>query len=68
MQGETLKDMENEKYRMCDLIMARKLKKLESNRKTLQDLEYCEKHSKTWRIRNAHSWTWTIEKNEKRGK
>ena len=30
-----------------------KIENVENERKTLQDLKYGEKHSKTWKIRNA---------------
>ena len=34
--------------------MARNLKKVDNETQTLYDLEYGEKHSKTWKMRNAH--------------
>ena len=40
--------------------MARKLKKVEKETKTLYDLEYGEKHWKTWKIRNEHCGTWIM--------
>ena len=36
-------------------IRARKLKNGENEMQTLFDLEYGKKHSKTWKMRNAHS-------------
>ena len=40
--------------------MARKLKIMENETQTLQDLEYGQKQSKTWKMRNAHSRTWNM--------
>ena len=38
--------------------IARKLKKkIENETQKLFDLEYSEKHSKTWKMRNAHCMT-----------
>ena len=34
--------------------MLRKLKKVENETQTMFDLEYGEKHSKIWKMRNAH--------------
>ena len=34
--------------------MARKLKKVENEKHTLQDLEYGEKNRKTWKMRSTH--------------
>ena len=51
--------------------MARKLKNVENETQTLFDIEYKDKHSKTWKMRNAHLRTWSmarklkIKENEK---
>ena len=39
---------------------ARKLIIEENETQTLFDLEYGEKHSKTWKTRNAHYRTWNV--------
>jgi hypothetical protein len=39
--------------------MARKPKKRENETHTPFDLEYGEKHLKTWKMRNAHCSTWS---------
>jgi hypothetical protein len=33
---------------------------VENETQTLFDLEYGKKHSKTWKMRNAHSGTWIM--------
>jgi len=38
----------------------KKTKNVKNEAQTLFDLEYGEKHSKTWKMRNAHSRTWTM--------
>ena len=49
--------------------VARKLKHVENETQTLFDLEYGEKHSKMWKIRNAHFRTQSLARNnEKREK
>jgi hypothetical protein len=40
--------------------MTRKLKNVENETQTLFDLEYGEKNSKTWKMRNAHSRNWIM--------
>ena len=40
--------------------MARNILKMENKKCTLQDREYGEKHLKTWKMRNAHWWTWIM--------
>ena len=40
--------------------MVRKLKNVENETLTLYDQEYGEKHSKTWKMRNAHYRTWNM--------
>ena len=40
--------------------MTRKLTKEENETLTLQDLEYREKHSNTWKMRNSHCRTWSM--------
>jgi hypothetical protein len=40
--------------------MVRKLKKLENETQTIFDLEYGDKHSKTWKMRNAHCMSWSM--------
>jgi hypothetical protein len=40
--------------------MARKLKNMENEKPTLYDVNHGEKHSKTWKMRNAHSRTWSM--------
>jgi hypothetical protein len=45
--------------------MARKLKNMENETQTLFDLEYGEKHSKTWKMRNAQCRTWIMVRNLK---
>ena len=37
--------------------MVRKLKDMEKEKLTVQDLEYGEKTEKTWKMRNAHNRT-----------
>ena len=52
-------------------ILARKSTNIENETKTLYDLEYGEKHWKTWKMKIAHCRTWNMawkmknEKNEK---
>ena len=36
------------------------LNKVENEKFTLQDVDYGEKHSKTWKKRNAHCSTWSM--------
>ena len=39
---------------------------VENERQTLNDLDYGEKHSKTWKMRNSHSRTWKcVARNDK---
>ena len=40
--------------------MARKLKNVKNEKQTLFELEYGQKHAKTWKMRNAHSRTWNM--------
>ena len=40
--------------------MARNLKKVDNETQTLCDLEYGEKHSKTWKMRKAHCRNWNM--------
>ena len=40
--------------------MARKLKNFENETHTPFNLEYGGKHSKTWKMRNAHCRTWSM--------
>ena len=40
--------------------MARNLKKVDNETQTLYDLEYGEKHSKTWKMRKAHCRNWNM--------
>jgi hypothetical protein len=40
--------------------MARKFKNVENETQTLFDLEYCEKHQKTWKMSNANFRTWSM--------
>ena len=42
--------------------MARNLKKVDNETQTLYNLEYGEKHSKTWKMRNAHFRNWNMTK------
>ena len=42
--------------------MVRKLKNVENEILTLNDQEYGEKHSKTWKMRNAQCQTWNMVK------
>ena len=44
-------------------IMARKLKNVENEKQTLQDLEFGEKYSKTYKILNAHCRTCSMVRN-----
>ena len=37
------------------------LRNVENEKCTLQDQGYGEKHSKTWKMRNAHCRTWSME-------
>ena len=39
---------------------------VENETQTLYDLEYSEKHSKTWEIRNVHCWTRNMARNNKK--
>ena len=45
--------------------MARELKNVENETQTLFDLEYCEKHSKTWKMRNTNCRTWIMTRKMK---
>ena len=40
--------------------IARKLKNVENETQTLFNLEYGEKHSKMWKMRNAQGRTWSM--------
>ena len=40
--------------------MARKLKNVENETQKLFDQESDQKYSETWKIRNAHWWTWIM--------
>jgi hypothetical protein len=40
--------------------MVSKLKILENENHTLYDLQYGEKHRKSWKMRNAHCRTWNM--------
>ena len=42
--------------------MPTKLKNVENETQTLYDLEYGEKHLKTWKMRNAHCRTWSMSR------
>ena len=60
-----------EKWKMHTVTwnIARKLKNVENETQTLFNLEYGEKHSKMWKMRNAHCRTWKMARNsEKREK
>ena len=51
------------------LNMTRKQKKMKNETQTNFDMKYGRKHSKTWKIRNAHCRTWNnVEKTENHGK
>ena len=52
------------RHKNCVKI-ARKLKKVENEKQTLFDLHYCEKHSKTWKMRNAHCRNWSKARKRK---
>ena len=41
-------------------IMARKVKNLENETRTLCNMEYVKKHWKMCKMRNAHSRTWNV--------
>ena len=43
--------------------MASKMKNIENEKCTLQDLEYCEKTEKTWKISKAHLRIWKLSRN-----
>jgi hypothetical protein len=45
--------------------MDRKLKNVENETQTLVYLEYGEKYSKTWKMKNAHCRTWSMARNLK---
>ena len=57
---------ENEKCTLYDVCMqecmARKLKNLENEKHTKQEVKYGEKHSKPWKMRNAHCMTSSMPK------
>ena len=57
-----------EKWKMHTVIwnMARKLKNVENETQTLFNLEYGEKHSKMWKMRNAHCRTWKMARNSEK--
>ena len=40
--------------------MERKLKNVKNEMETLFDVEYVQKHSKTWKMRIAHYRTWSM--------
>ena len=42
--------------------MARNIQNIENEICILQDRKYGEKHSKAWKVRNAHCRTWSMEK------
>ena len=43
----------------------RKLKNMENETQTLYDLEYGDKNSKPWKMRNAHCRTWNMARKRK---
>ena len=45
--------------------MARKLKKVKNEKGTLEEMEYGEKHLKTWKMRNAHYRTCNMARKPK---
>jgi hypothetical protein len=58
-----IREMRNKHCRTW--IMAKKLKNGENEMQTLFDLEYVEKHSKTWKMGKAHSRTWSMARKMK---
>ena len=61
IMARKVKYFENETQTLFDLeVCWETLKKVENEKCTLQDLEYGEKHSKMWNIRNAHCRTWSM--------
>ena len=59
--ARTLKNIENETQKLYDLEYGN-TKKHGKWEITLHDLEYGEKHWKTWKMRNAHWRTWNMAK------
>ena len=49
-------------------ICLKKLKNVENETQNLYDLEYVEKHWKTWKTRNTHCRTWIVARNLTWGK
>jgi len=49
-------------------IMERKLKNMKNQTQTLFDLEYGEKHTRSWKMRNTHCRTRTIARKLKKKK
>ena len=48
--------------------MARNQKNVKNDTKTLLDMEYREKHWKTWKMKNAQCRTWNVAKKKKKKK
>ena len=50
-------------------IWQEKWKNMENEKHTLSDMEYVEKHWKTWKMKHKHYMTWNVaRKTEKVGK
>ena len=47
--------------------MVRKLKNMANETKILFEQESDQKYSKTWKMRNAHWWTWIMARKLKNG-
>ena len=58
--ARTSEKRRNEKYTVLDLYYREKRKNLQNETQTLYDLEYGQKQSKTWKMRNTHSRTWIM--------
>ena len=64
---ETLKNVKNVKYTSSIWVLAKNnLKNVENETQTLFNLEYGEKHSKMWKMRNAHCRTWKMARNSEK--
>jgi hypothetical protein len=62
---ETLKNVTNEKNTVRPGIWQENWKNVENKTQTLFDMENGEKHWKTWKMRNAHCWTWIMARKVK---
>jgi hypothetical protein len=57
---ETHKNVKNKKYTCRIWNIVRNPKIMEKEKHTLYDTKYVKKHSKMWKMRNAHGTTWSM--------